>query len=186
MEKERNWLAEIAIMLFSLALRAELAAAQSRRERWRVLEFIREAQAAGFRCAAREGMIQPHLLDGDYPAASAEGYSRADALRLSVGLKMLALALHFQARLYDPQPEKHPLPSSNSRRVAARRPGRGRYCARSFFAFSARDPPLSLLPLWGEERFAQQTESPGMGFSSERTPGAIAKGRVGCRPECEA
>jgi len=62
-------------------------------------------------------------------------------------------------------------------RIASLAPPGGR-CSREKRRYAGRllREPLERRPR-GEERFAKQTKSPGMGFSSERTPEAIAEGR---------
>ena len=103
-EHGRNWLAEIAVMLFSLASMAQFAISASPRKRRELIDIIRLGEASGIRVAIGEG-----LLEVDHSFEPTQGYGPADALRLAVSLRALAMVLHFRARLDDQPRETHPL-----------------------------------------------------------------------------
>lgn len=103
---ERNGLAQIIALLFSLAFIAERAAAQSPGSRRYLIDILRQGEASGVRLVTRWG-ARPFAAGWSF---SGEGYGPDDALRLAVSLRALGMALACQAQFEETPGGAFPAP----------------------------------------------------------------------------
>lgn len=96
----RNFLAQIVALFFSMAGMADAAARSSAHHRRSLLPILREAEIAGMRIAASNGLVDRAYFDTDFSDWD-QSFEPEDAEALAASLRAIAIALAFIAQFIE-------------------------------------------------------------------------------------